>query len=61
MEGIIGPKPQLEPVSLLSYAAAVTSRLQLGLGVTLLPLRSPVHLAKALATLDQLSGGRLIV
>jgi probable F420-dependent oxidoreductase len=61
MEGIIGPKPQLEPVSLLSYAAAVTSRLRLGLGVTLLPLRSPVQLAKALATLDQLCGGRLIV
>jgi probable F420-dependent oxidoreductase len=61
MEGIIGPKPQLEPVSLLSYAAAVTPRLRLGLGVTLLPLRSPVQLAKALATLDQLCGGRLIV
>jgi probable F420-dependent oxidoreductase len=61
MEGIIGPKAQLEPVSLLSYAAAVTSGLRLGLGVTLLPLRSPVHLAKALATLDQLSGGRLVV
>ena len=61
MEGIIGPKPQLEPISLLSYAAAVAPRLRLGLGVTLLPLRSPVQLAKALATLDQLCGGRLIV
>ena len=60
MEGIVGPVAQLEPVGLLTYAAAVTSKVKLGLGVTLLPLRSPVQLAKALVTLDQLSEGRLI-
>ena len=60
MEGIVGPVAQLEPVGLLTYAAAVTSTVKLGLGVTLLPLRSPVQLAKSLVTLDHLSTGRLI-
>jgi probable F420-dependent oxidoreductase len=53
--------PTLEPVDLLTYAAACTSRLRLGCAVLLTVLRSPVHLAKSLATLDNLSGGRLIV
>ncbi len=53
--------PSLEPVALLSYAAGLTRRLRLGTAVLLTPLRSPVQLAKALATLDQLSDGRLIV
>jgi len=51
----------LEGVTLLSYAAAVTSRLRLGIAVLLITLRNPVHLAKSLASLDQLSQGRLIV
>lgn len=51
----------LEPVTLLSYAAAVTRRLRLGVAVLLTPLRSPVQLAKSVATVDQLSNGRLIV
>src|SRR4029453_2288548 len=53
--------PALAPVELLTYAAAVTERLQLGAAVLLTALRTPVHTAKSLATLDQLSGGRLIV
>jgi len=61
-EQILGRgKPSLEPVALLSYAAGLTRRLRLGTAVLLTPLRSPVQLAKALATLDQLSDGRLIV
>jgi probable F420-dependent oxidoreductase len=51
----------LEGVSFLSYAAAVTERILLGPAVLLIPLRNPVPLAQSLATLDQLSGGRLIV
>src|SRR5262245_3133840 len=53
--------PSLEPVALLAYAAAHTERLRLGSAVLLTALRSPIHLAKMLATIDQLSSGRLIV
>lgn len=61
VEQVLGTLPCLEPVQLLSWAAALTSRIRLGTAVLLTPLRSPVHLAKSLATLDQLSGGRLDV
>ena len=61
VEQILGRIPILEPVELLTYAAAITERLRLGSAVLLTALRSPVHLAKSLATLDHLSGGRLIV
>jgi probable F420-dependent oxidoreductase len=61
VEQVLGTHPCLEPVELLSWAAALTSRIRLGTAVLLTPLRSPVHLAKSLATLDQLSGGRLDV
>ena len=53
--------PLLEPVVSLAYAAARTTTLRLGTGVIVLPLRNPLILAKELATLDVLSGGRLIV
>ena len=61
IEQILGGIPSLEPLALLTWAAAVTERLRLGSAVLLTALRSPVHLAKALATLDHLSQGRLIV
>lgn len=54
------PVPILDPFLLLSTAAAFSSRLVLGTSVYLLPLRHPVPVAKQVATLDQLSGGRLI-
>jgi probable F420-dependent oxidoreductase len=60
-EKIIGAFAMLEPVSLLTYAAAVTSKLKLGTSVLLTVLRNPVQLAKSLSTLDQMSQGRLIV
>ena len=60
-EQILGSAVTLEPVGLLTYAAALTRRLRLGSAVLLTPLRSPLQLAKSLSTLDHLSGGRLIV
>jgi probable F420-dependent oxidoreductase len=51
----------LESVTVLAYAAAVTKRVHVGSSIIVLPLRDPVLLGKQLATVDQLSGGRLIV
>ncbi len=51
----------LDPLLPLAYAAALTSRIRLGVAVVNLPFISPVVLAKQLATLDILSGGRLDV
>ena len=59
-EQIFGKAGNLESVTLLSYAAALTQNVKLGAAVLLTLLRSPVQLAKSLATLDQLSNGRLI-
>lgn len=50
-----------EPVALLSHLAGLVPRMQLGTSVLILPYRNPVVLAKMLATIDRLSGGRLIV
>ena len=52
--------PFLDPVVALSHIAAHTVRLRLGTGVIILPQRNPVVLAKELATLDVVSGGRLL-
>jgi len=50
-----------DPVAGLGFAAARTKRLKLGTGVVILPGRNPAIVAKQLATLDRLSGGRLLV
>lgn len=60
-EQILGATPSLEPVALLNWAAARTTRVKLGAAVLLTILRNPVQLAKELASLDHLSEGRLIV
>jgi probable F420-dependent oxidoreductase len=61
VEQVLGSIPSLEPVELLTWVAAHTSRIRLGTAVLLTALRSPVHLAKSLGTLDHLSQGRLLV
>lgn len=60
-EGVLGSSPQLGPIEAMTYAAACTQRLRLGCVVFVSTLHSPVHLAKSLSTLDQLSGGRIDV
>src|SRR6185503_6989188 len=51
---------RLEAISALSYLAAITSRVRLGVGVIVVPQRQPLLLAKQLTTVDVLSKGRLI-
>jgi probable F420-dependent oxidoreductase len=48
----------LEPLTALTYLAAVTDRVRLGTAICLLPQRNPVYTAKQVADLDVLSGGR---
>jgi probable F420-dependent oxidoreductase len=54
-----GPAPVFGPAEAMTYAAACTQRLRLGCVVFVSTLHSPVHLAKSLSTLDQLSRGRI--
>ncbi len=58
-EQVLGSAPLLGPIETMTYAAAVTERIRLGCSMLILPLYSPVHLAKSIASLDQLSRGRL--
>jgi probable F420-dependent oxidoreductase len=60
-EQVLGSVPLLSPTEVMTYAAACNQGLRLGCAVYVSPLHSPVHLAKSLSTLDQLSGGRIEV
>jgi alkanesulfonate monooxygenase len=53
--------PILDSITILGAIAARTSRIRLGTGILVLPLRNPVVTAKALGSLDLISGGRLIL
>ena len=53
-------EPILDPLVSLTFLAAQTTKLRLGTGIIVLPQRNPVVLAKELASLDVLSGGRLL-
>ena len=53
--------PIPDPLLPLAYAAAVTKRLRLATGILILPQRHPLYVAKEVATLDVLSGGRMIL
>ncbi len=57
-EQLAGPAP--DPLLALGWAAARTERLKFGTAVTVVPGRNPVVLAKQMATLDRLSGGRFL-
>ena len=57
----IGGRPYYEPLTVLSYLAAMTSRIRLGTSVLVLPYHDPVRLAKVVATLDVASGGRVVL
>ena len=52
-------QPICDPLQVLTACAAATTRLRLGTCVYLLPLRHPTHVAKMVASVDWLSGGRL--
>jgi probable F420-dependent oxidoreductase len=58
-EMTLGSSSQLSPIEAMTYAAACTSRMRLGCSVFVSTLHGPVHLAASLATLDQLSQGRI--
>jgi len=60
-ENVLSSSAQLSPLEAMTYAAACTERMRLGCVVFVSTLHSPVHLAKSLASLDQLSGGRIDV
>src|ERR1041384_2362211 len=67
-EHIIVPRKQFprsplfyDPILTLTWVAAVTERVRLGTSVIVLPMRHPLPLAKELSTLQNLSGGRLIL
>src|SRR2546423_186647 len=53
-------EPMLDPTVALTFLAAQTKTIRLGTGIIILPQRNPLVLAKELASLDVLSGGRLI-
>jgi probable F420-dependent oxidoreductase len=56
-----GGHDALDPFAALSFAAAVTKRLQLIPNVVVLPYRNPLAVAKSAATIDALSGGRFVL
>jgi alkanesulfonate monooxygenase SsuD/methylene tetrahydromethanopterin reductase-like flavin-dependent oxidoreductase (luciferase family) len=60
-EQVVGATGALAPIETMTYAAACTQRLRLGCAVFVLPLHNPLHLAKAISSLDCLSHGRVEV
>lgn len=50
-----------DALTLLTYAAALTTTIRLGVSVLVLPAHSPIHVAHRVATLDYLSGGRAVL
>jgi probable F420-dependent oxidoreductase len=57
---LVSSVPQLEPMSAMAALAGATERLKFGMNVTVVSFRDPLVLAKECATIDFLSGGRLL-
>ena len=57
----ITSKPRLEPLAVMAALAARTHRVKIGTAVMLNALRHPVHLAHAIATIDNISDGRIVL
>jgi probable F420-dependent oxidoreductase len=60
-ERLTGSPTVIDPLSFLAYIAGQTSKARLGVSVVVLPRHNPIHLAKQTASIDQMSGGRLIL
>lgn len=58
---VAGDVPMHESLTLMSWASAHTRRVKLGVSVLVFPIRNAVHVAKIVSTLDNLSGGRIIL
>jgi probable F420-dependent oxidoreductase len=61
LEQVLGSMPNMGSLETLAFATACTERLRLGCAVLITTLHSPVHLAKSISTLDQMSRGRIEV
>jgi probable F420-dependent oxidoreductase len=59
-ERLAGPAPFLEPMAAIAAMAARTRRLKFGMSVLVVPARNPVVLARQIATIDFLAGGRML-
>ena len=59
--GVFATSPNLDPFTLLAYAASYTSVVKLGISVVVLPYHDPVNVAKLSASVDRISGGRFIL
>jgi len=60
-EGLVNERAALDPIVAIAGLALGTTRIEIGSCVLLSPLRSPVILAKQIASLDVLSGGRIVL
>jgi alkanesulfonate monooxygenase len=59
--GVVPSFPIHEALTILTAIAARTSRIKLGTGILVMPVRNPVILAKEIATIDHISNGRMIL
>jgi len=58
-DNTLDPASCFDSLTLLTYAATLTTRIRVGVSVLVLPVRNPIHVAHQVATLDFVSGGRV--